>query len=66
MKKLIENLSIYSTFVFAILSLVALAFDIVSVYPFSIPIGIFSVVLMSISLIGQFAEMYQRRKMGVR
>ena len=48
MKKLIENLSIYSTFVFAALSIVALVFDIVSVYPFSIPIGIFSVVLMSI------------------
>lgn len=63
--KTIENLSIYSTFVFIFLSFVALAFE--GILPLSIPIGILSAVLITASLVWQFADKRKKSKlMGVQ
>lgn len=59
--KTIENLSIYSTFVFIFLSFVALEFE--SVLLLSMPIGVLSVVLISASLVWQFSDKRRKAKL---
>ena len=48
------KISIYSTFVFIFLSYVAVAFE--GILPLAIPIGILSAVLITVSLVWQFAD----------